>query len=470
MALAPDQQAALSGALNRHLPGFRALTRVDRLTAGASLETYRLHADTEAGPVKLAMRRTPGGAAKLSADWTPSIEAEALLIMAARDHGVPEPRVHFMLAPEDGLGNGFVMEWIDGETIGQRILKDEALAGARADLARHCGEIMGRIHAIDVAATGLEPHLHRWATEELVRATIAKYQGYGVPRPMLDYAGRWLLDHLPADDRRALVHNDFRNGNLIVTPDGVGAVLDWEHSYVGDPIRDLGWLCTNSWRYGRSDRPVGGFGDYDQMLAGYEAVTGIRVDLEHVRFWEIFGSLYWAVGCMELAEQHRSGKARSVERLAIGRRVSECEIDCANLLLPALAAPLPTEAALPTRFADRRELIDSVAEFLREEIAAGPDARLAYLARVAANSLAIVAREESEGEAARAAERAELEALLGQAGDADSLRAELSQRLRSGAMTLDHPGLADHLRRAVEAQVAIDQPRYSGRSRPAPHR
>lgn len=464
MALDPLQQAALAQALARNVPDFRALTSVDRLTAGASLETYRLGIETGQGPRKLAMRRTPGGASKLSAAWTPSLEAEALLFRVARASGVPEPQVHFVLAPEDGLGSGFIMEWIDGETLGQRIVAGEALAGARATLARDCGEILGRIHNVDVAGSGLASHLHVWPTEQLVRSTIEKYQAYDVARPMLDYAGRWLLDHLPVDERRALVHNDFRNGNLIVAPEGIVAVLDWEHSYIGDPIRDLGWLCTNSWRYGRSDLPVGGIGSYDQLLEGYEAVTGLRVSLDHVRFWEIFGSLYWAVGCMELANQHRNGQAKGVERLAIGRRVSECEIDCANLLLPRLdMAPIEPPAPA-TQFADTRELIDSVIGYLRDEVARGGDARLAYLARVSANSLSIVTRELTGGAAARTIEQAELETLLGHPGTADILRAELSQRLRSGAMPLDQPGLAQHLRRSVEAQVAIDQPRYSGRT------
>ncbi len=464
MSLDSLQQAALAKALSRNLPDFRRLTSVDRLTAGASLETYRLGIETDGGPRRLAMRRTPGGADKLSAAWTPSLEAEALLFRVARENGVPEPQVHFILAPEDGLGSGFIMEWLDGETLGQRIVAGEALAGARATLARECGEILGRIHTIDVGASGLEQHLHVWPTEQLVRSTIEKYQAYDVPRPMLDYAGRWLLEHLPADDRSALVHNDFRNGNLIVAPEGIVAVLDWEHSYVGDPIRDLGWLCTNSWRYGQPDLPVGGFGSYEQMLDGYEAATGLRVSLDHVRFWEIFGSLYWAVGCMELANQHRSGQAKSVERLAIGRRVSECEIDCANLLLPPLESPVAKTPAPATRFADTYELIDSVIGFLRDEVAKGDNARLAYLARVSANSLSIVARELTGGLAARATEQAELQALLGQSGEAESLRTELSQRLRSGTMPLDHPGLAAHLRRSVESQVAIDQPRYSGRT------
>ena len=71
------------------------------------------------------------------------------------------------------------------------------------------------------------------------------------------------------------MHNDFRNGNIMVSPaSGVVAVLDWEIAHIGDPMRDLGWICTNSWRFGRSELPVGGFGSYADLFRGYETRLG----------------------------------------------------------------------------------------------------------------------------------------------------------------------------------------------------
>ena len=74
-----------------------------------------------------------------------------------------------------------------------------------------------------------------------------------------------------------LVHGDFRHGNLIIGPDGVRAVLDWELAHLGDPMEDLGWICVNSWRFGEIDKPVGGFGTREELFAGYEA-AGRSVD------------------------------------------------------------------------------------------------------------------------------------------------------------------------------------------------
>jgi len=151
---------------------------------------------------------------------------------------------------------------------------------------------------------------------------------------------QWLRAHAPADTPRlSLVHGDFRNGNLVVGEDGLRAVLDWELAHLGDPMEDLGWLCVNSWRFGRHELPVGGFGTREQLFAGY-AEAGGRVDAARVHYWEVLGTLKWGVICQSMAQSFFSGAERNVERAAIGRRASEAEID-----LLALLAPRTREAA-----------------------------------------------------------------------------------------------------------------------------
>ena len=130
-----------------------------------------------------------------------------------------------------------------------------------------------------------------------------------------------------------LLHGDFRNGNLIFDPEkGVAAVLDWELAHIGDPAEDLSWICVNSWRFGRPDRPVGGFGEYEDLLAGYEAAGGEPVPLSRLRYWQAIGSLKWGVMCLMMYSSWATGASVSVERPMIGRRVSETEIDLVNLL------------------------------------------------------------------------------------------------------------------------------------------
>jgi hypothetical protein len=281
---------------------------------------------------------------------------------------------------------------------------------------------------------------------------------------MIDFAARWLLEHLPPPCEPRLVHGDFRNGNLMMTPErGVVAVLDWELAHLGDPVRDLGWLATNSWRFGRSDLEVGGFGTIDDMLAGYESASGVRIHPDHVKFWIAFGSFWWAVGCLTMAQAYRLGLDRSVERAAIGRRSSECQIDCVNLLIPGPIEPSAADAPVAKLDMPRiDELVESVRNFLRDDVMAATKGRTSFHARVAANSLDVVLRELALGPEHRARERAGLERVLGHGGELEDLRWELVHALRDGSMPLDRSGLADLLRQTVAVQAAIDQPRYSG--------
>ena len=105
------------------------------------------------------------------------------------------------------------------------------------------------------------------------------------PRPVISLAFRWLDDHCPPPPARpCVVHGDFRHGTLIIGPDGVRAVLDWELAHIGDPMEDLGWICVNAWRFGVVDKPVGGFGSREDLWAGYEAAGGPPVDSRHALF------------------------------------------------------------------------------------------------------------------------------------------------------------------------------------------
>jgi len=261
-----------------------------------------------------------------------------------------------------------------------------------------------------------------------------------------------------------LVHNDFRNGNLMVDPEvGLRAVLDWETSYIGDPMRDLGWICTNSWRFGERDLEVGGFGKVEDLVLGYEAESGRLVDREALKFWEVFGSFWWAIGCLGMTDQYRNGPDATVERPGIGRRSSECQLDCVNLLIPGpvhLVEPQPLQR--PSDMPRVDELVTSVRDFLHGDVMSMTSGRTNFLARVAGNSLDIVNRELTIGPELRRREQRRLEELLGRNGTFDDLRWWLVEALRDGSMNIAHVDLQEYLRESVVNQVAIDQPKYSG--------
>ena len=208
-------------------------------------------------------------------------------------------------------------------------------AGAREGLAHQCGEALARIHGIDVEAL---PALRRAPPAVELAHYEAQYRSHGLHKPVFELALQWLKTHGPTDSGRlGLVHGDFRNGNLIVGENGLRAVLDWELAHLGDPMEDLGWLCVNSWRYGRHELPVGGFGTREQLFAGYAEAGGV-VDAARVHYWEVLGTLKWGVICQSMAQAYLTGAERTLERVAIGRRASEAEIDLLVLLAPRAKA------------------------------------------------------------------------------------------------------------------------------------
>ncbi len=286
-----------------------AVDGLRRLSGGASRETWSFTADGR----RLILRRDPPGSTK------GGMLMEAALLRAAADGGVPVPEV--VAAGDDWI----VMEHVDGQTIARKILRDDEYAAARPRLARQCGGILAALHRIRLDVTPLdEPEpLDTW------RETL---DTLGQPHPAFELAFRWLAENRPASTRRAVVHGDFRNGNFIVGPDGVRAILDWELAHIGDPIEDLGWLCVNAWRFGVRNKPVGGFGEYDELVTAYEGAGGGTVDRDALLWWETLGTLKWGIMCIVQATAHTSGAIRSVELAAIGRRVCENEWDLMQML------------------------------------------------------------------------------------------------------------------------------------------
>jgi aminoglycoside phosphotransferase (APT) family kinase protein len=455
----------LSQVLVDQIEHCRGLVSYERLSGGASQETYRLKIKIGDGERVLAMRRAPGGGLDdLPEPGKPGLFAEAQLFRLAREAGVPEPEIIYILEEHDGLGHGFIMEWLDGEALGAKIARSDAFADIRPKLAFQCGETLARIHSIDIKNSDIADRIFEMSPEQFVTQTWDGYKAFDSAQPMIDFTGRWLMQNLPQVDKLCLVHNDFRNGNIMMSPKtGITAVLDWEIAHIGDPMRDLGWLCTNSWRFGKTEHPVGGFGSREELFAGYESVSGKTVDPDHVKFWEVFGSFWWAVGCLRMAEYYRHGPDASVERPAIGRRTSECQIDCVNLLIPgAVKEPKPISMTLSSNMPQSDELLGSVRDFLRAEVMDETVGRINFLSRVAANSLDVVLRELEYGPEHKMNELKGLENLLGKTGTLGELQWELTNALRDYSMPLDQEGLADFLRQSVVTQIAIDQPKYSG--------
>jgi len=320
-----DEQRERVGAALRRVCQDAVVTGVTALSGGAASMTFAVDAMLGGAPAALILQCSP------ARDTMLPRAAQADLIRLAAANGLRVPEVVLVLEPGDGLGDGFVTRRIAGEALAPKWLRLPEFAAARAAMTADCAAALARLHAIPVSEPAAAA-LPRQPLSQAVEDYFALYRAYGVDRPVLDLAFAVLRERLGPDAPDAIVHGDFRSGNLLVDGDGLAAVLDWELAHRGDRHEDLGWLCTNAWRFGEWRKPVGGFGEREAFYDAYEAAGGAPVDRPRAMLCELWGTLRWAVMCLRMAHEHLTGAIPSVERAAIGRRVAENEADILHIL------------------------------------------------------------------------------------------------------------------------------------------
>lgn len=428
----------LSAVLGRIRPG--AVQGLVRLSGGANMESWSIDWGVAGAAEGFILRRAP------SAEWMAArpfgLDTEAALVRAARGGGVRAPDVVAELAPADGLGDGYVMRRVEADVAPAAIL-----ATAAPHLIDDIARELARIHALPLDM--LPPAIPALDTAEGVAALTQRFRDYGGDRPVIALALRWLADHIPPPAPPVLVHGDLRLGNIMATPAGLAAVLDWELAHVGDAHEDLAYGCMTVWRFGAIDRPAFGLADLDRYFAAYQSAGGGAVDLQRFRFWLIYRTTWWALGCLQMGAIWRSGVDASLERAVIARRTSEQELDLLMLLeseAPAAerAAPLPplANAARPaTGETSAAEILRAVADWIATDIRPQATGRDKFLAAVAGNALGIVRRELEHPVAAT--------------------DKPLADALLSGGSSLETPGLLGHLRRIALAKLANDVPKYA---------
>ena len=295
------------------------------LSGGAASMTYAVAATRDGLEWPLVLQCASAEGATLSR------AVQAKLIRLAAVHGIAVPEIVAVAAPDDGLGDALFAAWLDGEALAPKWLRAPEFGVARAALTGDCAEALARLHAIPLAAAA-DIELPAASAAETCAAMFDLYRSFGVDSPVFDLAFAWLRERMPATAPAHIVHGDFRSGNLLIGPNGLTAVLDWELAHLGDRHEDLAWICVNAWRFGGWRKPVGGFGEREPFYAAYETAGGAPVDRELARIFELWGTLRWGVMCLQMANAHLTGAVPSVERAAIGRRVSENEADILHIL------------------------------------------------------------------------------------------------------------------------------------------
>jgi aminoglycoside phosphotransferase (APT) family kinase protein len=439
--------------------GAAPLEPARRLSGGANMESWLF----AVGGQEMVLRRMPEAmaerAAAQDAVTAVSLTGQAELIRIAGAQGVTAPQVLAELGPADALGQGFVMARAHGETLPHKILDNPAFAVAQARLTQQCARELAAIHALDPAM--LPDEIQTVTARQLLDGQEAIYRQLGGAIAIFDHALGWLDRHCPDPVKPQLLHADFRMGNLMIDAEGISAVLDWELAHYGDPLEDLAYLCTPSWRFGHYDREAGGFDSADNMMAAYELASGTMVDRARFTWWLIYNTLWWGICCLRMGHSYRDGSAHTLERTIIGRRVSEVEID---LLLqfgamraaasPRLVWTLPPLA--PTiGETGYSEMLGGLLGWNRSVIMPEAEGHALFQARMANNALSIVQRHAAWGQLFAELQQQRLTG-LGFQNDA------LCAAMRAGDGDLNDIALWNHLRLTALERLAIDQPKYGG--------
>ncbi|WP_206020700.1 phosphotransferase family protein [Roseococcus sp. SYP-B2431] len=292
------------------------------LSGGAIQQNWAISV-TRGGAAEEWVLRTDN-AATLTVSLPRTAEYALLRAAFSADVTVPEP----LFCCEDASIIGapfFVMRRVPGTATAFRLAKLAAALGGDAELVRHAGKEMARIHSIvpprdDLAFLGAPP---ADAGVEFVRAMRERLDAAGTPRPVLEW-GLFALERHPVPPLApVLCHNDFRTGNLMVEGHAVTAVLDWEFAAWGDPHADLGWFCAPCWRFGNLALEAGGLGPRAALLEGY----GPAADPSRLPFWELAASIRWAVIAADQGARHLSGQERGLELALTAHIIPELELD-----------------------------------------------------------------------------------------------------------------------------------------------
>ena len=218
--------------------GAREVT-VEQFPGGHSNLTYLVRVDG----TEYVLRRPPFGSQVKTAH---DMGREYRVLSALAPVYPKAPRPHVYCEDESVLGARFyLMERRRGVILRKELPPGESLAPATARrLCELLIDALVELHAIDYAAAGLgELGKPAGYVERQVRGWTERYAGAQTDDiPAVTEVAAWLAAHAPPDGEPALIHNDFKFDNLLLTPelDRITGVLDWEMTTIGDARMDLG--------------------------------------------------------------------------------------------------------------------------------------------------------------------------------------------------------------------------------------
>ncbi|TMF21710.1 MAG: phosphotransferase family protein [Chloroflexi bacterium] len=176
------------------------------------------------------------------------------IMSALRSVGLPTPAIPLMSSDAAIDGRPFIlMERVDGVRIEETARRENPL-----DIATSAVNVLKRMQALPIEKTGIGDEEPVGLREEMMRWAMLMQRA---PEELTTRAGELgglLAAHIPTERAPTLVHGDYHYGNMLFRGAEVVAVLDWEIAELGQPLLDLGCLCSMTVRRRFADAPSPG--------------------------------------------------------------------------------------------------------------------------------------------------------------------------------------------------------------------
>jgi aminoglycoside phosphotransferase (APT) family kinase protein len=251
--------------------------RITAIGDGRSNATFLL----DRGGARFVLRRPPRPPIPPSANDMLR-EARVQRALAGR---VRVPEILAVCDDVEVIGAPFyVMEEMSGEVVTEAMPAALDTPEQRRRTGEQLVDALVELHAVDWRAAGLEGfgRPDGYLERQLRRFTGLWEHNKTREIDAVERVGAWLGEHLPASPASTIVHGDYRLGNVMLAPEApaeIVAIFDWEMSTIGDPLADLGYLCT-LW-VDRDDPPLGMF-----ELSGVTREEGFPLRAELVARYE----------------------------------------------------------------------------------------------------------------------------------------------------------------------------------------
>lgn len=292
---------------------------------GHSNLTYLL----KVGGREVVMRRPPFGT-KVKTAHDMGREHRILGALAQAYGRAPKPLAYCEDASVIGAPF-YLMERLQGIILRNQLPAGFTLAPDQLRLVcERLVDALAELHALDYRALGLADlgKPEGYVQRQVEGWTRRYHDSQTDDVPVVEQVARWLHAHQPQDSGAALIHNDFKFDNVVLSatdPTQIVGVLDWEMSTLGDPLMDLGTFI--SYWVEASDEPIMQFfrsGPSDgagaltrrEIIERYSLRTGRNIDAPH--FYYAFGLFKTAVVIQQIYYRYKHGLTKDERFAAFG--------------------------------------------------------------------------------------------------------------------------------------------------------